>query len=1345
MADNKTIGAKIVLDGTKEYKDAISMINSETKTLKSEANLLDAQFKSCANSTEALTAKHENLAKQVEKQKQKVGVLSDALETSNKNMNKAGENVEKWKQKLSTAEDALEKLKNSSDATTDEIKEQEEAVEKAKNGLATAERQYASCERATNSWETQLNNAQTELYKLNDELEENDEKLEDSRKELDRAGDEADEFGDEIDEAESEVSTFGDTLKANLTAVAIVEGIRTLADSAKDLGEKLYECGRGAAAYADDILTMSNNTHLSTDTLQEYRYAADLIDVSLETLTKTMAKNIKSMENARNGSALYEQAYQKLNVAITDSNGNLRDSEEVYWDVIDALGQVSDETEADTIAMQLFGKSAQDLNSLVKQGSTGFKELAAEAREMGAVLDSETLSALGETDDAMVRLDQSTQILSRQIGSEIAPILTEVATKITDIFKESGDDIAEFVEGGLNLVIDGFSWIADHGAEIASIISGIVTALVFDKAVSTITNVIDGLKGMASSIKEAAAEQGLLNAVLNANPTSLFVTALTGVSTALITYATLTKDTSEEEKKRIETLKKLRENHESLAESIEVSNKAFESGVGELEAQDKIAKDLVKRLYELEGQTNKTAAEKKEMQNIIKQLNTILPDLGLEIDSVTGKLNKEKDAVLENINSMKKQAEAKVYIERYNKALEEQVKAQMNVTEATDKVNEAKEKCNGMTEEEIEWIKKLGIHTGRNTEYYGDEADALIALEDKYGKVIYEIGDLIIEQEKEKEQLEKTKETTKKYGDELVELGYATDEVTEENGELEGSIEGVGDAAENTAAKLTGTLKTSFGDLTFEIETTGNKLKDQELIYDQLKTKVEQSYAAQKAAAAESIESQMNLWDEFGSKTNVTGEKLKENLETQIDALEEWDNNIQRIAKVCSEDFVNELKNMGISSSEQIAALSDMTDEELKEYEELWRTRQGKIGEISESMIGDIDESLKELIELIKEALDKAYGDGEDAGRELVDGTTAGINNNKTSVPDAVKAQGAAAVQAWQNSTQGRELGQQFAEDTASGITDRESVVKNAVNQEASLINSTLSTSLAGHEHGKQFVSDTADGITSNKNKSKSAAKEVAQSANSGFESGEKAKKEGQNYSKDVASGITDSKNKVNNAAGKAAKEGNSGFEKNEKANSEGQTYSKELASGMKGMQHKVYEAGQSLGKKAKEGLNMNADGKVIGKQFVQGVADGITSNSSLATNAARRMAQNVKNTVNSELDIHSPSRVARQQGEYFGEGLALGIEDKNGRVSAAGKKLTSQLTAMTNKSMSDALKGINMTNVNVPQLETGITVEMDYEKLADTMIERLRKTTLKLDKRAAYSFIDNRLKEVYR
>lgn len=189
----------------------------------------------------------------------------------------------------------------------------------------------------------------------------------------------------------------------------------------------------GGGAYADEVLTMSTNTHIAADELQAYMYAAELVDVSTSTLTSSMARNVRSMNSAADGTGAVAEAYAALGVAVTDQDGNLRDSQEVYWELIDALGTVDDYTQRDALSMQIFGRSAQDLNSLIAVGSSGMQEYASMAQEAGAILDGETLEAFGAFDDVTHQLDQGMQAAQNALGTILLPVLTEMGTSGVDL------------------------------------------------------------------------------------------------------------------------------------------------------------------------------------------------------------------------------------------------------------------------------------------------------------------------------------------------------------------------------------------------------------------------------------------------------------------------------------------------------------------------------------------------------------------------------------------------------------------------------------------------------------------------------------------------------------------------------------------------------------------------------------------------------------------------------------------------------------------------------------------------------------------------------------------------
>ena len=146
-----------------------------------------------------------------------------------------------------------------------------------------------------------------------------------------------------------------------------------------------------------------------------------------------MAKNLKTMTSAQEGTGAMAEAYGKLGVSVTNADGSLRDSETVYWETIDALKNVTDETERDSIAMVLLGKSAQELNPLIAQGSEGIKALGDEAVKMGAVLSEDALNSLGAVDDEMQRFSSITSATSNLFASAFAPAISTLMGGVNDL------------------------------------------------------------------------------------------------------------------------------------------------------------------------------------------------------------------------------------------------------------------------------------------------------------------------------------------------------------------------------------------------------------------------------------------------------------------------------------------------------------------------------------------------------------------------------------------------------------------------------------------------------------------------------------------------------------------------------------------------------------------------------------------------------------------------------------------------------------------------------------------------------------------------------------------------
>ena len=500
MADSD-IGVLIGIEGEREFKAALKDINQQFKVLGSEMKLVESQFDKQDRSVSALTSRNEVLTRQITEQKDKIELLRRALENSAESF---GENDQRTKQ-----------------------------------------------------WTVQLNNAQAQLNNMERELKDNEKAIDGVGDEFQNAEKKADGFGDEVkeaankaDDANGRFARLSDVLKTVGRALAV--GIVAIGTAAIAAGTALVKMSVDAAAYADEMLTQSSITGMSVEKLQAYSYAADLVDVSLETMTGSMAKNIKSMSNASQGSAKFAEAYDKLGVSVTNADGTLRDSETVYWEAIDALKGVANETERDALAMQLFGKSAQDLNPLIEQGSEGIAALTEEAKRMGAVLSEESIAKLGQFDDSVQRLKQGSLAAKRVMGTVLLPQLQTLADSGVSLlgqftsglvdaggdFNEISQVIGDTVGGAVNALMQGLPQFIQVGMQI---ITSIGSALIDNMDI-----IVEGAKTICSSLLN-----GLIDALPDLTEGALdLVLALTRglldnlprlVEAAIIMIASLTK------------------------------------------------------------------------------------------------------------------------------------------------------------------------------------------------------------------------------------------------------------------------------------------------------------------------------------------------------------------------------------------------------------------------------------------------------------------------------------------------------------------------------------------------------------------------------------------------------------------------------------------------------------------------------------------------------------------------------------------------------------------------------------------------------------------------------------
>lgn len=202
---------------------------------------------------------------------------------------------------------------------------------------------------------------------------------------------------------------------------ALGVGVAATGAAVSAVGGTVVGMATNAASKADEILVMAAKYSMTTDEIQRMGYAAELVDVPLETMLGSFSRLTMSIGAAKDGTGEQADMFAALGVSVVDEAGNLRLANEVWLDTIDALGQMENPTERDTIALKLFGRSAMELNPLIVAGGDALRKYGDEAEASGAVVAQSSVESAGKLDDAMQRTKGTLSGIVFSLGAQLAP------------------------------------------------------------------------------------------------------------------------------------------------------------------------------------------------------------------------------------------------------------------------------------------------------------------------------------------------------------------------------------------------------------------------------------------------------------------------------------------------------------------------------------------------------------------------------------------------------------------------------------------------------------------------------------------------------------------------------------------------------------------------------------------------------------------------------------------------------------------------------------------------------------------------------------------------------------
>ena len=236
---------------------------------------------------------------------------------------------------------------------------------------------------------------------------------------------------------------------------SIKDGIDTLKSEVTKWAAAATAAGAATSAFllsasdkAIELQKLSQSTNLSTDSLQQWQYAAEAVGASSAAVTSDLESLLKTMSSPIPGELNME--LMMLGVSVHNASGQLRGADEVLKDVGDKLNKMSS---ARAVQWAERVGISNDTLMLLKQGRQGLSELFEEAQLVGAIIPEDAINRGAELSKSIKTLKTVFQALGNSIALSFAPNLK----KVVDNFKQFLINNADFVRQGLGVTIDGVS------------------------------------------------------------------------------------------------------------------------------------------------------------------------------------------------------------------------------------------------------------------------------------------------------------------------------------------------------------------------------------------------------------------------------------------------------------------------------------------------------------------------------------------------------------------------------------------------------------------------------------------------------------------------------------------------------------------------------------------------------------------------------------------------------------------------------------------------------------------------------------------------------------------------
>lgn len=218
--------------------------------------------------------------------------------------------------------------------------------------------------------------------------------------------------------------------------------------------------------------------------------------------------------------------------------------------------------------------------------------------------------------------------------------------------------------------------------------------------------------------------------------------------------------------------------------------------------------------------------------------------------------------------------------------------------------------------------------------------------------------------------------------------------------------------------------------------------------------RLNEAYEQAVTQRAKAINDFAGLFDEVVMKSEVSGQQLLDNLRGQVDYLATWASNIETLAaRGIDKGLLEELRQMGPKAAPELAALNQLTDAQLMEYQELWRIKSAQARALAvkelEGMRQDTNTQIQQLRAKAALEMDGLKAEFETKVKAIRTGTTNQFNVMKSDLPT---------------------IGKQAMQGLLKGLSSMEGAVTAKARDIANSVRSTMQKALDIHSPSREMA-----------------------------------------------------------------------------------------------------------------------------------------------------------------------------------------------------------------------------------------------------------------------------------